>query len=333
MTIREVARLAGVSPTTVSRVLNKRTEYAMRPETRDRILRIIKELDYKPDNRARSLRTAKRGIIGLVVPNILNPFCAQLAVAIEDACYQRGYGLIFCHSKHDRNREISYVDLLEREKVDGIILVTTGLDKAEVSRVSEKRIRIVLTDEDVPGLSVPGVFVNNYKGECEALEYLISLGHRRIALITGPMALFCSKERIRGYIDTLKKWKLEIDKKLIAASDYTYEGGYEVTERLLNQFADKFTAIACLNDLMALGAISAIQDKGLNVPMDYSIIGFDNIYVASISNPPLTTIAQPVEALSRKILEIFDILVQNNSTKDEKNKRYFFDPKLVIRES
>lgn len=235
VTIKDVAQKAEVSITTVSRVLNDKVDEYMRKETKDRILQAIKELNFKPDKRAQSLRGLRTKIIGLVIPNRLNPYFEQLAAAVEQVCYKEGYGVLLCSSQNSIERESVYLDLLERQKVDAIILSTVGLKKGELNDLIERGTPIVLVDENVPGVNTPAIFANNYMGGCQATQYLIDLGHRRIAFITGSMNLLSSKDRLRGFCETLKKNDLEPDRKLIKEGDYTYESGYEAGKQLLRK--------------------------------------------------------------------------------------------------
>ncbi|MEA3485758.1 MAG: LacI family DNA-binding transcriptional regulator, partial [Candidatus Aerophobetes bacterium] len=292
VTIKDVARKAGVSTSTVSRVLSPQINNYMREETRKKVLRAIKELDYKPDMRAQSLRGMGTRIIGLIMPDTLNPFYQELAYMLEEVCYREKYGLLVCSSKNSLTRELAYIDLLERQKVDGIILSTVGLNEVRLNTLTKRGIPIVLVDRDVPGADVPVMFTNNYMGGCQAIQYLIDLGHRKIVCIAGAMNTLSSINRLKGYRDTLKKNGLEADKKLIKEGKLTYKDGYKLMKELLRKSGDGFTAVFCLNDIVALGTMRAIQEEGKSVPSDYSIIGFDNISFSSISNPPLTTVAQ-----------------------------------------
>ncbi len=331
VTIKDVAQKAEVSITTVSRVLNDKVDEYMRKETKDRILQAIKELNFKPDKRAQSLRGLGTKIIGLVIPNRLNPYFEQLAAAVEQVCYKEGYGVLLCSSQNSIERESVYLDLLERQKVDAIILSTVGLKKGELNDLIERGTPIVLVDENVPGVNTPAIFANNYMGGCQATQYLIDLGHRRIAFITGSMNLLSSKDRLRGFCETLKKNDLEPDRKLIKEGDYTYESGYEAGKQLLRKSRDDFTAIFCSDDLMAFGVIQAIRKKSMKVPDDYSIVGFDDMYFSSISSPQLTTVAQPVKEMAFRAFVA--VKEQINEGLFQEKKHQFLDTQLIVRES
>ncbi len=331
VTIKDVAQKAEVSITTVSRVLNDKVDEYMRKETKDRILQAIKELNFKPDKRAQSLRGLRTKIIGLVIPNRLNPYFEQLAAAVEQVCYKEGYGVLLCSSQNSIERESVYLDLLERQKVDAIILSTVGLKKGELNDLIERGTPIVLVDENVPGVNTPAIFANNYMGGCQATQYLIDLGHRRIAFVTGSMNLLSSKDRLRGFCETLKKNDLEPDRKLIKEGDYTYESGYEAGKQLLRKSRDDFTAIFCSDDLMAFGVIQAIRKKGMKVPDDYSIVGFDDMYFSSISSPQLTTVAQPVKEMAFRAFVAVKEQISEGLFQEKKHQ--FLDTQLIVRES
>ena len=330
VTIKDVAQKAEVSITTVSRVLNDKVDEYMRKETKDRILQAIKELNFKPDKRAQSLRGLKTKIIGLIIPNRLNPYFEQLAQAIEEVCFDEGYGILLCNSNYSLERESIYLDLLERQKVDGIIISTVGLTKKKFNELIAREIPIVLIDEDVPGVNAPAVFANNYMGGCQAAQHLIELGHRRIAFISGPMNLLSSRQRYRGYYDTLIKNGMKVEKGLFKEGTLTYEKGYKATLELLEE-GKEFTAIFCSNDLMAFGAMRAIQDKGGKIPQDYSIVGFDDMHFSSISNPRLTTVAQPVKEMAFRAFIAFKDQISGELSQEKKHQ--FLDTQLIARES
>jgi len=330
VTIKEVAKRAGVSISTVSRVLNSRDNKYIREVTRNKVMQAVKELNYKPDRRAQSLRGVATKIIGLIIPNRLNPYFEQVAQAIEEVCFDEGYGILLCSSNNNQKRESIYLDLLEKQKVDGIVISTVGLTRERFNELISRGIPVVLIDEDVPGVNAPAVFANNYMGGCQATQYLIQLGHERIAFISGPIDLLSSRERYRGYRDTLAKEGIKVGKELFKEGSFTYESGYRATWELLDE-RNKFTAIFCSNDLMAFGAMRAIQDKGKKVPRDYSIVGFDDMYFSSISNPQLTTVAQPVKEMAfRAFIALKEQIAEGFS---HEKSHQFLDTKLIVRES
>jgi len=330
VTIKDVAKKAGVSISTVSRVLTPQANNYMREETREKVLKAIKELDYRPDMRAQSLRGIGTRIIGLIMPDALNPFYQELAYVLEEVCYREKYGLLVCSSKNSITRELAYTDLLESQKVDGIILSTVGLKEIKLNNLVKRGIPIVLMDRDVPGADIPVMFTNNYLGGCQATQHLIDLGHKRIACIVGSMNTLSSINRLKGYADTLQKNGLEVDRKLIKEGKLIYKDGYKLMKELLRKSSDGFTAIFCLNDLVALGAMRAIQEDSKSIPSDYSIVGFDNISLSSVSNPPLTTVAQPIKQIAQGAFRTIKRWKKQGLLKKEHK---FWDTRLIVRES
>lgn len=331
VTIRDVAKKAGVSISTVSRVLSPQVNDYMREKTRGKVRGAIKELDYRPDMRAQSLRGRGTRIIGLVMPDALNPFYQELAYVLEEVCYREKYGLLVCSSKNSIIRELTYIDLLERQKVDGIIISTVGLKEVKLNNLVKRGIPIVLMDRDVPGADIPVMFTNNYLGGCQATQHLIDLGHKKIACIAGSMHALSSINRLRGYYDTLRKNGLQVDKKLIKEGKLIYEDGYKSMKELTRKSRDGFTALFCLNDLVALGAMRAVQEDSKNIPSDYSIVGFDNISLSSVSNPPLTTIAQPIKEIAQGAFRSIKRAREKGLPKKKEHR--FWDTKLIVRKS
>lgn len=330
-TIKDVAKQAGVSITTVSRVLNNMIEGYMREETKQRVMKVITQLGYRPDPRARSLRGLQSGIIGVIVPEGISPFYQELAHAIIEACYKDGYGVLVCSSENDVKRELAYIELLQSQKVDGIIISTDQLSATVINDLVSRGTPMVLVDEDVPDANAPAIFANNYQGACLASQYLIDLGHPKIAFIKGPMRALSCRERHRGYCDTLLKNGIQIDDALMGGGDITYKSGYKTMKKFLKDHGDKFTAVFCSTDFMALGAMRAIQDEGKKIPDDYSIVGFDNVYVSSMSNPQLTTVTQPINQIASKAFRAIKNWSRKSSGK--KRKHQYLDTKLIVRES
>lgn len=328
LTIKDIAKIAGVSPATVSRVINKKNKGYMKKETEQKVLRIIKEFGYVPDARAKALRGLKTHLIGVIVPEALSCAYQEFIGTIVNVCYERGYGTLICSSENNAKRELAYVRILESQRVDGIIIISERLKAQAVNDSINKGIPIVLVDEDIPGAEAPTVVTDYYEGALQATQYLIDLGHKRIAFVKGRPTTPSSQERFRGYIEALRRNSLDVEDRLIKAGDFTYKSGYEATETFLKESPDDLTAIFCSSDLMAFGAIRCIQERGKNVPTDYSVIGFDDIYFSAINNPSLTTVDVPF----RKLTEIaIDII--KNWTEKGKEKRSICEAKLVIRHS
>ena len=330
VTIADIAKYAGVSVSTVSRALNGKVEGYMRPETYARVMDAIEKLGYKPNRLAQALRGAPTRIIGFVIPDRLNPYFQELTLALERIAYKSGYGIILCSSDNSLEKEKAYLELLERQHVDGIIFSTVGSQKEEINRLISHGIAVVLADEEVSDVEAPVVVSDNYLGGRQAAEHLLSLGHKRIACVTGPMNLISSRERFRGYREALKDHGIEIDERLVVESkDFSYEAGYKVIKKLLRSSKKEFTGVVCANDLIALAAIRALDEEGLKVPTDCSVVGFDNSYIAEISHPRLTTVAQPVKAIMRKVFALLEDVLSGKHWSGV----YRLKTRLIVRDS
>ncbi|MCL4425620.1 MAG: LacI family transcriptional regulator [Firmicutes bacterium] len=324
VTIKEVAQRAGVSITTVSRVLNN-PGYSISPATKERVLQAVAELDYRPNALARGL--LKKGIsaIGLVVPDISNPYYPEVVRGVEDVASRLGYTVILCNTDRDIDKVRRYVRVLLEKRVDGIIFAGGGIEGSDDDFLRPD-LKVVLIGRH--GLDLPSVQVNNVKAAFQATEHLIELGHRRIAAITGPEASTTSLDRLMGYKKALKEYNLPVDGSLIQKGNFRPEAGYQATKNLLS-IEERPTAIVTANDQMALGAIRAIREAGLQVPGDISVAGFDDVCVASYFDPPLTTVSVPMYSMGVRSMEMLARLIANEKEK----RRVVLETKLVIRQS
>lgn len=294
-TIREVALRAGVSPSTVSHIINNTRFVA--PETRARVLAAMAELNYRPNVLARSLRRGETHTIGLILPDSANPFFAEIARAIEDAAFRAEYNVILGNTENNLEREQVYVDVFVQKQVDGLIFVATGDQSPSLEELLRLGIPVVVVDRRLPGLQADTVLTDNLQGGLQATRYLLERGHRRIGCITGPSHLTPSADRVVGYRQALTEYGVPIDERLIRRGDFHPHSGYALTHELL-QCDPPPTALFVCNDLMALGALRALAETGRQVPHDCAVVGFDDIELASYANPPLTTIRQDKAALA-----------------------------------
>ena len=303
-TIHDVARRAGVSISTVSHVINETRH--VNSATRERVLAAMVELNYQPNRLARSLRNRRTHTLGVLLPNSANPFFAQVLLGIEAACFDHGYNFILGNANELAERELAYLDVLLSKQVDGILLVSTGAYEEALSFLSTRGAPVVMVDRS-PGPAycetIDTVFTDNHGGGRLATEYLLGLGHRRIACISGPSLLTSSAGRVDGYREALAAAGAAVDETLIVPGDFQHESGYQAC-RALMALPQPPSAIFVCNDLMAVGALCAIHEAGLRVPEDVSVIGFDNIALSSYSVPRLTTIAQPTEQLGRTAVDL-----------------------------
>jgi LacI family transcriptional regulator len=295
-TIRDVAQSAGVSTTTVSRYLNKRIE--LPAATAVRIDAAIARHDYRPNVLARRLSTGKTDAIGLVVPEIREPFFAELASAVEDEADRHGYTIFISSTRSARAREVVSLERLRDHHVDGLILLTNTPDDGTLAKLLQKRRNIVLLDEDVPGANVPKVFVENTAGAHRATVHLIEAGHRRIAYLGGPYGLFSSEERFAGYAQAMTESGIALAEGDIHRGSFAPEFAFDATQQLLAQRSPP-TAIFASSDYLALGALRAMRQAGISIPGQMSFVGFDDTLIGDLLTPALTAIRQPIAALGR----------------------------------
>lgn len=323
--MREVAKKAGVSPTTVSHVINN-TRYVSE-EVRTAVLAAMEELDYRPNELARSLRRGQTMTVGLILPDSANPFFAEIGRSIERAAFDLKYSVILCNTEGDLERERLYVDVLRKKQVDGIIFVAAGDRTESLHRLLRRKFPIVLVDRDLPGVKVDAVLVDNHHGGRLALEHLLTLGHHRIGCIAGPSNVTPSAERITGYRQALENAGVSFDPKLVIRGDFHPNSGREAALAMLAQ-PDPPTAIFACNDLMAIGAMRAAAESGRRIPNDLALVGFDDIELASYTTPQLTTVAQPTVEIGQIAIQ-FLIERINNGKLPARRKQQL--PELVIR--
>jgi LacI family transcriptional regulator len=331
-TIEDVAGRAGVSISTVSRVVNQ--SVPVDPATEARVREAIDELGYRPNLLARSFRRQVTQTIGLLVPDNSNPFFAEVARAIEDAGFASGYSVVLCNSDLSEVKQDTYVDVLLAKRVDGLILISTGFIPPEsgielMSRVSDAGVPCVVVDRDLGDLPFDQVLVDNHQGGYLAGQYLLQLGHRRIACVAGHRDLAPSAGRIAGFLQALTAAELSGPDAALVSGNGHYEGGIAAAQELLAKGAD-FTAVFAFNDLMAIGVIAALQRAGRRVPDDVSVIGFDNILQTAAMFPAVTTIAQPTAELGRRSVEL---LLERIKNKEAPPQRLVLSTKLIERES
>ena len=295
-TIHDVAALADVSPTTVSRYLNNRID--LPKETSKRIDQAILALDYRPNLIAKRLSLGRTETIGLVTPEFGNPFFAGLAAAVEDEAEKHGYSVMMSSTQGQRNRELKALQRLKDRHVDGLIMMTSQPDDGVLKDMVNRHSNVVIIDEDIPGIHAPRLFVENEVGARLATEYLIRMGHRLIAHIGGPTGLLSGHERAQGFLRSMRDAGLEPDPALIISGDYTPEFGAEAMEQILAG-PSRPTAIFAGSDALILGIIRVLRSHSIAVPDDLSLVGFDDSPFSEFMAPPLTTIRQPIEEIGR----------------------------------
>ncbi len=312
-TIDDVAQEAGVSKTTVSRYLNNRIE--LPPATVARIDAAIAKHDYRPNLLARRLSTGKTEAIGVVIPEIREPFFAELASAVEDEADRHGYTIFISSTRSDRAREIASLNRLRDHHVDGLIMLTNTADDGTLAKLVMQRRNVVLLDEDIPAANVPKIFVENTEGARRATQYLIDAGHTRIGYLGGPHRLFSSEERYLGFTQAMAEAGLEVPDALVRrgsfAPDFARRSALEILAG-----KPRPTALFASSDYLAIGALQGIREAGLEVPGQLSFISFDDTPLGAMLTPSLTAIRQPIEAMGRAGFQaLYGLMRGKRSTK------------------
>ena len=327
--MKDVALAAGVSITTVSHVINNTRR--VQPETRQRVEQAMQELGYHPSSVARGLRMGVTKTIGLILPDVANPFFAEISRQIEDFGYHQGYSVILCNSDNNPQKQHEYVNTLLAKQVDGVIFISAGDSLDDLSRLSASGIPIVVADREVPLHLADVVMLDNEKSGYKAARHLVELGHKRIACIAGPSHLSPSMLRVEGYQRALQQAGIQYDPMMVVQGDFRIDGGRQAMQTLLQRIPS-LTAVFALNDMMAMGAISALREAGLDVPQDVSVVGFDDIVIAGLVDPPLTTIAQPIKEIAHWATSLLIEKMSKRETGNE-NRRIALDAQLVVRRS
>jgi LacI family repressor for deo operon, udp, cdd, tsx, nupC, and nupG len=312
-TIYTVAKRAGVSTATVSRVMSQ--PEIVSPSTRNKVLQAVEDLGYAPNSAARHLRTLRSGKLLVTVPDICNPFFALILQGIEDAAHRDGYAVLLGDTQHDETREERYALMLRRKEADGLIFLGHRLPDAAqafIRSVAPRCAPVVNSCEFSTRLGVPGVHIDNAKASADGIDHLYRLGHRKIAIVTGPLVSPLSRDRLRGVKARAKALDAEADLEIVTGN-FSIESGAEAADRLLSQPA-RPTAIFCFNDEMAMGVLDMARQRGVRVPKDLSVMGFDDIRFARYVDPPLTTIAQPMRDIGETSVRLLLEILQGRTT-------------------
>lgn len=332
ITIEKIARKSGFSVSTVSRVLNK-TARACRisVKTEATILKIAEETGYRPNELARGLRLQRTHLIGLIVPDISNPFFAYVTHVIQKHAYNYGYSLMVTNTNENITTEIEQLELFRRKGIDGFIIMPVGTQHEHLSDLLFHNKPLVLLDRNINTLDANCIVIDNYKGAYEAVMHLIDNNHTRIAIIQGLLDTYTNNERVRGYKDALADNGIMIDENLIIGNDFRSENGY-ISTKLLLKMNQPPTAIFAFSDMITLGALQAISEEKLNIPEDISLVAFDDFDFAPYLVSPLTVVRQPRELMGEVAVKL---LIEEIRLKKEKTdkKKIVLEPKLMIRNS
>ncbi|WP_397458357.1 LacI family DNA-binding transcriptional regulator [Pseudomonas asplenii] len=325
-TIKDVAALAGISYTTVSHVVNKTRPVSER--VRLKVEAAIAELDYVPSAVARSLKAKTTATIGLLVPNSLNPYFAELARGIEDYCERNNYCVILCNSDDDPDKQRNYLRVLLEKRVDGLIVASTGGDDSLAAGLLAVRTPMVIVDREIAGVETDRVRIDHEEGAYLATRHLLELGHRAIAFIGGPLDNSVAQLRLAGYRRALRQAKVKVSASSVLASDFTSTGGYRAAAQLLE--GERPTAIFASNDLLGIGALRAAAERDIRIPGELSVIGFDDIQMSRYVYPALTTVGQSILQLGETAAEL---LLRRLATPELALDQRIVIPSIVLRES
>ena len=315
VTVRDVAQKAGVSISTVSRVLTGSARVS--PELRQRVIDAVEELGYRPNALSRGLRMRRTAVIGLLIPDISNPFFGQLARVVEDAANNRGYSILLCNSQNSRAREVQYLDLLRQQQVDGVLVVTSGAMGEELEEFFKLTGAAVLAlDRRIPQFKGPWIGGDPYPGARQAVQHLLDLGHRNIGLVRGVEGNISSDERYKALNRALVEAGLP-EERWTWVGEYTLETGIAAGLALAELPAQKRpTAVIATSEFSAYGLIEGVSRHGISVPDQLSVVGYDNTAFAEVFRPALTVIAQPIEEMGELAVD-FILRMINNAEQDE----------------
>lgn len=327
-TIADVAREAQVSVATVSRLLNN--QGTVSPETAARVYAAIEKLSYEPNLLARNFRKKQSRVILILSPNVTNPYYVRILAGIGDAGAEVGYSTLIYNTGDDQEREREALDMLKKRRADGAILMSSNMDCGWLLEYAD-RFPLVQSSEYGPEVDIPHVSIDNYLAAKEAMEYLFGLGHRRIATISANNEYISTKLRLDGYRDTLEERGITPREDYIAfaSRDYTFKSGKSCARELLS-VNPRPTAIFCISDTLALGAITAAQEMGYQVPQDLTVIGFDDVEYTTMFHPYITTVAQPCYEIGRQAAQLlFAQFIPNTPVP----RQVVLDHRLIVRES
>lgn len=326
-TLKHVAARAGVSFTTVSHVVNGTRRVS--DATRRRVEKAIAEIGYSPSAIARALKKSETRIIGVVVPNITNPFFAELTRGIEDACERRQYSVFLCNGDDDSERQGRALQTLLERRVDGMLFATpTGDEAALGQRLGTLPMKSVVIDRVLPGSGADLVRVDHQAGAALAVRHLLSLGHRRIGCLSGPSRFAVARARVAGWRQALGEAGIAPDARWLMEGEFSTAAGHELARALLDR--TEVTAILAGNDLMGIGVLRAAAEAGIAVPQRLSVVGFDGIDIGAYTYPALTTVGHPIRRLGELAATV---LIERIAGREQQARDVVVTPELLLRES
>lgn len=330
MNIKEIARQAGVSVATVSRVLNHPGTVA--PKTRERIMALMTEMNYKPNWFARSLNFNKTDTLALLIPSIMNPAYVEIAEGVESVANQKGYTVLLCITEGEVEKERRYIQTLIDRRVDGVILVSSLLNNDDLNRLKQQGVAVVLVGENNGNSPEPMVRIDCCSASYQAVCHLINCGHREIALVYGRTPVMENKNKIEGYIKALREAGIPVRENFLIEEENTIEGGYVATRKLLG-LKKRPRAIFATSDLLAFGVIDALRDEELHIPEEVAVMGFDNIRISNLMVPKLSTVAKPLHKMGLSGARLLLDVIESGEDGDLIVKEIILQSKLKIRKS
>lgn len=327
VTIKDVAKEAGVSISTVSRVINNSKPVSN--EIRQKVLEVIKRTGYVPNPVARSLVTKKSQTIGVIVPDMSNLFIGELINGIEEVGRIYNYDILLCNSYGTEEEEFRYINLLKSKQVAGLVFVSWNMTEKQVRAIEESNIKAVYISKNAKDFDVYSVGVNHFDASYETTKHLLEKGLRKILFIRSSIEnTIADSERFKGYKKALKEYDIEVDKDYVKQGDMTSTCGYNIMKNVLEKYTPE--AVFATNDELAIGVMNAILDKGLDIPKDISVVGYDDTRIASLTRPKLTTVKQPIYDIGAVCIRM---LVKVLAGEDIKQKRVELPYQLILRDS
>lgn len=328
-TIKDVAKLAGVNPALVSRVVNNDPTLSIRDDTRERIINAISELNYKANSIARSLRMKVSKTIAVIVADISNPYYVEVIKGAQKAASEKGYNLVLFDTEEDAQKERDYIDIIVERCIDGVILTSVYIEDNTIELLKKHNLQYVFVHRTTRSLSGSCVTADDIKGVMLSVQHLAAEGHTKIAHLAGLLYTEPGLQRLEGYRKSLMKYGLEFRSDYVVEAGFNEKGGYNTMKKLL-YLDEPPSAVIAANDLVALGAMRAIIEQGLKIPDDISIIGFDDIWVSQKINPPLTTVKYNIYEIGYTAAQM---LIKKISKESLESETVIMDVELNIRGS
>lgn len=329
MDIRTIAQVAKVSIATVSRTINHVP--TVDPKLSKRVWKVIEELNYFPNTQARALVSGRSKILGLIVSEITNPFFPELIQGFEDIAIESGYEILISSTNYDPQRMAQCIRRMLERKVDGVAVMTFGIEQPLLEQLAQRNIPLVLVDVGPDREGVAVLKIDYEHGIRQGVQHLAALGHREIGFITGPLGLHSAQSRLAAFKRSLKECGIPLRNSLLVEGDHTLEGGMSAAGKML-ALAPELTAVMCSNDMTAIGVLHHLYRANLRVPEDISVVGYDDIHIASVTTPPLTTIQMSRYELAKAAVMALRAQVEDAGSSAHQ-REYSISTELVVRES